>query len=78
MHLNEAGVPCTLEIVEGAFHAFDLVAPKTRVVGDFRESYLAALGAHLWPEHSHDRKTETQHPAGEFARADREYASLPM
>jgi acetyl esterase/lipase len=47
--LNEAGVPCTLDIVDGAFHAFDLVAPKAGVVADFRRSYFDALGAALRP-----------------------------
>jgi acetyl esterase/lipase len=45
--LNQAGVPCTLNIVEGAFHAFDLVAPKTEVVADFRRRYFDALSTKL-------------------------------
>lgn len=42
-HLREAGVPCTLEVVEGAFHGFDLVGQKAAVVRDFRKSYVAFL-----------------------------------
>lgn len=41
--LNEAGVPCTLKLVEGAFHAFDLVAPNANIVADFKQSYFDAL-----------------------------------
>ena len=29
--LNSAGVPCQVEIVPGAFHGFDLFAPKAQV-----------------------------------------------
>ncbi|HUD28156.1 MAG TPA: alpha/beta hydrolase fold domain-containing protein, partial [Novosphingobium sp.] len=42
--LREAGVPCTLVVVDGAFHGFDLVGQKARVVRDFRESYVAFMG----------------------------------
>jgi acetyl esterase/lipase len=42
--LGEAGVPCGLTVVEGAFHGFDVVA-KAAVAGDFREAYEAALRA---------------------------------
>lgn len=45
--LQEAGVPCTLKIVEGAFHGFDLVGQKAEVVRDFRESYVSFLGRML-------------------------------
>jgi acetyl esterase/lipase len=41
--LTEAGVPCTLKVVDGAFHGFDLVGPKAQVVRGFRDSYLKAL-----------------------------------
>jgi acetyl esterase/lipase len=47
VRLRAAGVPCTLEVVDGAFHAFDLVAPKSAVVTGFRNSYFAALGERL-------------------------------
>lgn len=45
--LREAGVPCTLHVVEGAFHGFDLVGPKAEIVRRFRASYLAALSEAL-------------------------------
>jgi acetyl esterase/lipase len=47
--LREAGVPCQLEVVDGAFHGFDLVAPKAAVTRSFRESQVAALAAALAP-----------------------------
>lgn len=40
--LREAGVPCTLKVVEGAFHGFDL-AGKAKVVAEFRESYVEGM-----------------------------------
>jgi acetyl esterase/lipase len=46
--LNAAGVPCTLKMVPGAFHTFDLVAPKAHVAADFRQSYFDALQAGLY------------------------------
>jgi acetyl esterase/lipase len=45
--LNAAGVPCALEIVGGAFHAFDAVVPKAGVVAAFRRGYFDALRAAL-------------------------------
>lgn len=45
--LTEAGVPCTLKVVDGAFHGFDLVGPKAEVVRGFRDSYLKALSEAL-------------------------------
>jgi acetyl esterase/lipase len=42
--LMEAGVPCTLKVVEGAFHGFEL-AGKAKVVEEFRASYIAAMRA---------------------------------
>ena len=41
--LREAGVDCTLKVVPGAFHAFDLVCAKTAVARDFSDSYRSAL-----------------------------------
>jgi acetyl esterase/lipase len=41
--LNEAGVPCALQIVEGAFHAFDVMGAKTAVAQGFRGNYTRAL-----------------------------------
>jgi acetyl esterase/lipase len=40
--LQEAGVPCTLKVVAGAFHGFDL-AGEANVVQDFRQSYMEAM-----------------------------------
>lgn len=45
--LQEAGVPCALEEVSGAFHGFDAVRPKAAVSRDFRAAQLRALGAAL-------------------------------
>lgn len=45
--LTEAGVPCTLKVVAGAFHGFDLAGQGAAVVRDFRESYLTTLSAGL-------------------------------
>lgn len=47
--LEEAGVPCTLKIVEGAFHGFEFAGLGTQVVQDFRQDYFAALGRALEP-----------------------------
>jgi len=44
--LEAAGVACTLEVVPGAFHGFDVVA-KSGVARAFRASQAAALGAAL-------------------------------
>lgn len=49
--LRAAGVPCDVEVVEGAFHGFDGIAAKTRVAQDFFDSQCATLkrafnGAH--------------------------------
>lgn len=44
--LQECGVPCELDIVEGAFHGFDLVM-KTNPVQAFRGRILAACRANL-------------------------------
>ena len=41
--LRDAGVPCKLEIVDGAFHGFDQLAPKSAVSRDFIASQIAAL-----------------------------------
>lgn len=41
--LRHDGVPCTLEIVQGAFHGFDLLAPNAGVSRQFFESQCAAL-----------------------------------
>jgi acetyl esterase/lipase len=47
--LREAGVPCELQVVEGAYHGFDVISPKAKVVRQFRESHLTALRPALFP-----------------------------
>jgi acetyl esterase/lipase len=41
--LGRAGVPCELQVVQGAFHAFDLIAPKAPVSRSFFASQCAFL-----------------------------------
>ena len=41
--LAAADVPCDLEVVPGAFHGFDAVAPKTALAQSFIASQLAFL-----------------------------------
>lgn len=41
--LREAGVPCDVEVVQGAFHGFDGVAPKAAVSRAFFDSQCATL-----------------------------------
>ncbi|HVU62297.1 MAG TPA: alpha/beta hydrolase [Mycobacteriales bacterium] len=45
--LRAAGVPCEVEVVDGAFHGFDSVAPKAPVVRRFTKAKIAALAAAL-------------------------------
>ncbi len=45
--LAAAATPCDLTIVEGAFHAFDSVAPQSSVVREFRDQQLEALARGL-------------------------------
>lgn len=45
--LREAGIQCELEIVEGAFHGFDVIDPTLPLVQDFRRSQIAALRKYL-------------------------------
>lgn len=41
--LREAGVPVTLDVVEGAFHGFDVVAPRAPVSQRFFDAQIAAI-----------------------------------
>ena len=43
--LQGAGVPCSISLIPGAFHAFDMVAPGKDVSRDFFEQQCAALKA---------------------------------
>ena len=43
--LRAAGVHCDLEVVPGAFHAFDRVVPRSNVARGFQESQLRSLAA---------------------------------
>ncbi len=45
--LRDAGVPCDVEIVPGAFHGFDVWAPKAHVSRRFFETQCDALRAAL-------------------------------
>ncbi|KZX20881.1 alpha/beta hydrolase [Rathayibacter tanaceti] len=47
--LRAAGVPCELEIVEGAFHGFDALFRRSGVTKRFWSAQSAALGAALAP-----------------------------
>ncbi|MCV7281624.1 alpha/beta hydrolase [Mycolicibacterium flavescens] len=47
--LKAAGVPCEVEVVEGAFHGFDGVAPKASVSQRFFDSQCAMLQGALTP-----------------------------
>jgi acetyl esterase/lipase len=41
--LQHAGVPCVLEVVNGAFHGFELAGANLPVVRNFRENYASSL-----------------------------------
>ena len=41
--LREAGVPVEVEVIDGAFHGFDAIAPKTAVSQAFFDSQVATL-----------------------------------
>jgi acetyl esterase/lipase len=45
--LRAAGVPCAFDVVDGAFHAFDMVLPRAPVSRAFRNAQVAALSAAL-------------------------------
>ncbi|MEB3032432.1 alpha/beta hydrolase [[Mycobacterium] nativiensis] len=48
--LQEAGVPCELETVDGAFHGFDLLVPKTGVSQSYFASQCASLRRAFTPK----------------------------
>jgi acetyl esterase/lipase len=48
--LTAAGVPCDVEVVQGAFHGFDQVVPKAAVSQSFFASQCASLRAALAPK----------------------------
>lgn len=41
--LVDAGVPCTLDVIEGAYHAFDAFSPGATVSRIFRDAQVSAL-----------------------------------
>jgi acetyl esterase/lipase len=41
--LSDAGVPCELRVVEGAYHGFDVIHAGTEVAKDFRRAWVEAL-----------------------------------
>jgi acetyl esterase/lipase len=45
--LRNAGVICEIDIVEGAFHGFDAIAPRAQVTQRYRSAQLDALAQHL-------------------------------
>lgn len=45
--LTDAGVPCTLEIVPGAYHGFDAIERSAGVSREFQRTQLSALDAAL-------------------------------
>lgn len=47
--LRAAGVPCDVEVVEGAFHGFDGIVPKASVSQQFFDSQCAMLQRALAP-----------------------------
>lgn len=45
--LRDAGITCELEIVQGAFHGFDVFDPNLPIVQEFRRSQIVALRKYL-------------------------------
>lgn len=45
--LQDAGVPCEVHVVPGAFHGFDGIAPKASISREFFDSQCASLRPHL-------------------------------
>lgn len=57
--LRECGVPCELSVIPGAFHGFDVIAPKAPIVAEFRAAQLTALQKELA---AHRVRSAEQHP----------------
>ncbi len=47
--LRNAGVPCHVEVIPGAFHGFDMWVPKAQVSQEFFDSQCAILRSALAP-----------------------------
>lgn len=45
--LKEAGIPCELDVIQGAFHGFDVFDPNLSIVQEFRRSQISALRKYL-------------------------------
>ena len=41
--LKDCGVECTLEVIQGAFHGFDVLTQAPQVIKDFRKAEIEAL-----------------------------------
>ena len=46
--LRSSGVNCELKVVNGAFHGFDVLAPKTQIVQEFTQAQIASLKKNLF------------------------------
>jgi len=55
--LTAAGVPVELDVVDGAFHAFDYLAPRSSISREFRASQLRSLAA-AFDRTAFDRRTD--------------------
>lgn len=47
--LRACGVGCTVDIIPGAFHGFDVFDPRIPIVQEFRKMQIAALRKYLFP-----------------------------
>lgn len=47
--LRDAGVPCELTVIDGAFHAFDRLAPRSTPAREFRAAQISSLSSALRP-----------------------------
>jgi len=46
--LKECGIECEINVVQGAFHGFDVFDPQLPIVQDFRKSQIAAMKKFLF------------------------------